>query len=149
VIRESNRPAVVNTTANPNSKRQQIIRLLRSKLFTHAEIAKEVGCEISRVKNLLGHAKVLAKACRSGECGDCVRCAAADYTGSAPEVDRQPLQPTDPTPDELEAFYRSHASHRERSVRDGHANDQPISGIREVSTADLFAALSDFEGIPS
>jgi hypothetical protein len=144
VIRESNRPAIVNTTANPNSKRQQIIRLLRSKLFTHAEIAQEVGCEISRVKNLLGHAKVLAQACRSGECGDCVRCAAADYDGPAPEEDRQPLQPTDPTPDELEAFYKSQEGHRDRCNRDGGANDTPVSGIREIATADLFAALNSF-----
>jgi hypothetical protein len=143
VIRESNRPAIVGSTLNPNSKRQQILRLLRSGIYTHSEIAKEVGCEISRVKNLLGFARTLAKACRSGECGECVRCAAADYTGPAPEEDRQPLQPTDPTPDELEGFYRRQAVTRSRVRNDG-PKEAPIGGIREIATADIFGALDNF-----
>jgi hypothetical protein len=124
-----------------SSQKQQILTLLRKGGLTYSEIAAEVGCHLSTVKKHLLEARTPARVCQGGDRCQCVRCLAEAYTGEPEPIDTRQPEPTDPTPAQLEAFY---AAGNGRKNRNASPLADPISGIREIATADLFAALGEF-----
>lgn len=140
MIQQTKRPGH-HQAPRASSQKQQILTLLRKGGLTYSEIAAEVGCHLSTVKKHLLEARTPARVCQRGDRCQCVRCLAEAYTGEPEPIDTRPLEPTDPTPAELEAFYAAGNGRKARIDADG---VEPVSGIREVNTADLFAALNGF-----